>query len=207
MNEKVTMPGTPIGSSRTPSIPERLDLLDIIIQNLEILFNYVWEDLRFPATQLKVNPATSKPVFDYTNIGYLYDADSTETLFLIAQIPHAWKEGSGIRPHIHWQPSSTNTGNVVWQLEYKWTNVNDTEASEWTALTVTTASSGVVGKHQVVSFAEIDGTDKKVSSILVLKLSRIGGNASDTYTGDALLREFDIHYLVDSKGSLMEFIK
>ena len=39
------------------------------------------------------------------------------------------------------------------------------------------------------------------------RVSRIGGDALDTYGADAKLLEFDVHYLVDSLGSGGELIK
>jgi hypothetical protein len=36
---------------------------------------------------------------------------------------------------------------------------------------------------------------------------RIGGDGTDTYTGNALLKEFDIHYQIDEIGSKDEFTK
>jgi len=53
----------------------------------------------------------------------------------------------------------------------------------------------------------VDGADKTLSSIFTAKLTRVAGDASDTYTGDALLKEFDIHYQIDAMGSRQEFIK
>jgi len=203
----IPLPATPIGQTRTPSVPERLKLFDKIIENINDLFAERWEDLRFPATQLKVNPATNRPDFDFTEIRYLFDATSTETLYMIAQMPHGWKEGSNIRPHVHWQPTTTNTNNVLWRLEYKWTNINEVDTGIWISLDVLDASTGVVGTHQIASFGEIDGTNKRVSSILTMKLSRMGNEGSDNYTADTLLKEFDIHYLIDSNGSLEEYIK
>lgn len=67
--------------------------------------------------------------------------------------------------------------------------------------------SPLVDLAQITSFAEIDGTGKKASSMLVMKLSRIGGDGSDTYTGDALMVEFDVHYESDGHGTQSEFIK
>jgi len=201
------LPFTPIGKDRIPTIPERIKIIDNLIDNVKDLFTERWEDLRFPATQLKVNPVIDKPDFDYTNVGYLFDPATTETIFLIVQLPHGWKQGSNLRPHIHWQPTTTNNGNVLWRLEYKWTNYNEVEAGSWTTVDVIATSIGVVGTHQVISFAELNGTNKLISSILTIKLSRIGGDVSDTCTADALLKEFDIHYLVDSNGSVNEFIK
>jgi len=165
-----------------------------------------WEDLRFPATQLRQG-ALSKPDFDYTNVGLLFDPATTETIYAIAQMPHTWKLGSTIKPHIHWSPTSTDTGNVYWRLEYKWTNINATESGTWTTLNIQDAADGTVGKHQIIGLGDMDGTGKTLSSAITMKLSRIGGDTLDTYTDDARLLEFDIHYEIDAFGSDEEYVK
>ena len=166
-----------------------------------------WDDLRAPATAINPPGAASDPTFDATNIGWLFDAGSTEILLIIMQMPHSWKLGSEIRPHVHWEPTSTNTGNVYWRMEYKWTNTDDTEAGTYTTINMLDAGDGTAYKHQLASFDPISGTGKTLSSLLSIKLSRIGGDATDTYTGDALLKEFDIHYQVDGYGSRQELVK
>jgi len=167
----------------------------------------VWDDLRFPATQIMVNPVLPKPDFDETEVGYLMDPATTETLLIIAQMPHSWKLESAIVPHVHWMPTSTNTGAVLWRLEYKWVNINGTTPGAWSTVDVLASADGVVGKHFISRFPEISGAGKGMSSLLSMKLSRIGGNASDTYTADALLKEFDIHYEIDTIGSREEMVK
>lgn len=167
----------------------------------------VWDDLRFPATQLRVNPATLKPDFDFTEVGFLFDSGSTETLYIIAQIPHSWKVGSSIYPHIHWMPTNTDTGNVLWRMEYKWINIGADGSGAFTSIDTLDAADGTSYKHQIADLPAIDGTGKTISSILSIKLSRIGGDASDTYNADALLKEFDIHYEIDTIGSREEYVK
>lgn len=168
-------------------------------------FKLSWDDLRAPATTISIFGFGTDPDFNSTKIGYDFDPATTETLYIIFQMPHTWKEGTGIRPHLHWLPSNTNTGNVLWRIEYKWTNVGDTESGSFTTLDSLDAADGVAEKHQVASFAEIDGSGKTLSSVLSIQLSRIGGDASDTYNADALLKEFDIHYQIDRIGSDNEF--
>jgi len=48
---------------------------------------------------------------------------------------------------------------------------------------------------------------QSISSLIFWKLSRIGGDASDTYASDARLIEIDFHYIVDGLGSLEQFTK
>jgi hypothetical protein len=160
-----------------------------------------WEDLRFPATAINPPGAATAPTYDTTNIGYSFSASLTNVLGIIAQLPHSWKTGTSIYPHIHWMPTNTNTGDVLWRMEYKWTNIMDTDSGSWTTLDKLSAGGGTAYKHQMASFDVIDGTGKTISSIITIKLSRIGGDGSDTYNANALLKEFDIHYRQDGVGS------
>lgn len=167
----------------------------------------VWEDLRFPATAINPTGAPSPMTFDTTNIGFSAAASGTQVIAVVGQMPHAWKQGSSIVPHIHWSPTSTDTGSVLWRLEYKWTNINDTESGSFTTVDVLDPGDGTTLKHQLASFGSISGTGKTLSSALVMKISRIGGDASDTYADAALMREFDIHYEIDTIGSRSEYVK
>jgi len=177
-----------------------------IFEGTLVLHDTVWEDLRFPATAI-YPPGVSDPDFDATHIGWLFDAGGTEVLFFIAQIPHQWKVDSNLKAHVHWMPTNTNTGKVLWRLEYKWTNIDEVDAGSWTTLNVLDSGAGTAYTHQIAAFASIDGTGKEISSILTIKLSRIGGDATDTYNTDALLKEFDIHYEIDTLGSREEYSK
>jgi len=47
-----------------------------------------------------------------------------------------------------------------------------------------------------------------VSDMLICKLSRLGGDASDTYNNqNARFLEFDIHFEVDGLGTAQQFTK
>lgn len=167
-----------------------------------------WEDLRFPATAVNPAGAANPMGFDQTNIGFTSSASAIQSIAMIAQMPHSWKMGSAIIPHIHWQATTTNIGDVYWQMEYKWTNHGEVEAAGWELAPAAIGSTdGTIGRHLITSFGEIDGTGKTLSSILTIRISRVGNDALDTYTGLALLKEFDIHYQIDSFGSREEYIK
>lgn len=169
--------------------------------------NTVWEDLRFPATQIRVNPATLLPNWDDTELGFLFDAGTTETLQIIAQMPHAWKLGSSIYPHVHWMPTTTGAGNVLWRMEYKWVSIGATTPGSWSTVPLLDAADGVSLKHQIAGFGAVSGAGQTLSSIISIKLSRVGGDGTDTYGADALLKEFDIHYEIDTMGSREELVK
>jgi len=183
--------------------------------NGDVVYNDTfWEDLRFPSVSIKIG-ATKAPGFaQFKDDGsgstgvytYYYDDSSEEQQFLIAQLPHAYKEGTDIEPHVHWAPSDANSGNVVWGLEYTWQNIDGTFGNT-TAITVTDAADGTADKHQIADFATITGTSKTLSSILVCRIYRDATNASDTYASDAALLEVDIHYEIDAPGSDSEYTK
>lgn len=166
-----------------------------------------FEDLRFPATAINPQGAIAAMSFDTINIGFTASPIADQSIAIIAQMPHAWKLGSIIYPHIHWQPLTSNTGNIVWKIEYKWTNIGAVEDSSWSTQTVVVPVTGGVGKHLISSFAGIDGTNKELSSLLTIKIYRLGTDILDTCTSNVLLKEFDIHYEIDSFGSNEQYIK
>lgn len=166
-----------------------------------------WEDLRFPAGTL--NPPGGVSDADVEGSGVfigtlLFDAGGTEIAVGQAQLPHAKKLDTDMIAHVHWCPTSTGTGDVLWRLEYVIADIMGVFPTSYTVLDVVDAASGVANKHQIAEFAAIDTTGLGVSAMLCWKLSRIGGDALDTYGSDARLLEFDIHYLVDEVGSAEE---
>lgn len=162
-----------------------------------------WDDLKFPFTRTRVG-ALNKPDFDYTNLGLLFPQnDATEIVYIIGQMPHEYKEGSNIRPHIHWQQSAATA--VTWVMEYKWFNNNSAIPAAFTTISTNTGAFTYTSGNlaQISSFPEIDGTGKFLSSLLLIKIYR----NDNTTTGDVPAFEFDIHYEIDSNGSNGEFTK
>ena len=173
----------------------------------------VWDDLRVPAQNTKLNPSKSEPAFEEFADGlYVYKFDTTnaddESVHFIAQMPHSYKEGSDIYPHIHWAPDSTNTGNVRWQFEYVIANIDGTFAGSATSDTITEAADGVALKHQLAELATMDGTGLTISHIIICRLTRLStSDGLDTFTGNACFLEFDFHYEKDTLGSRKVLIK
>lgn len=124
----------------------------------------------------------------------------TESAHGSLELLHDYKEGSNIVPHVHWCPTSTNTGNVLWQLEYAWINRDGTIASS-TLTTVLAASAAVIGREQRVSFPAISGAGKTIGSRFVFTLYRDGSAGTDTYPDAAGVFDFGVHYEIDTIGS------
>lgn len=170
-----------------------------------------WDDLRVPMTNTKLNPSKSEPALEEIVTGVLAyafesDADSSERLNFIAQIPHNRKLGTDIECHLHWSPSTTNTGDCYWRFSYTVISIDGTFGAI-TNLRVADAGDGTALKHQFVSFGDIDGTDLGMSSVLIGNITRLGEAVADDFTGVAYGLEFDIHYQIDSPGSGQELVK
>jgi hypothetical protein len=182
------------------------------IADLINLHNPLWDDMRFPASAANPPGLASDPDYDTTNGGWLFDAVSTELLFFQAQMPHGWKEGTDIHPHVHWQKTTSAAGDVYWQLDYKKAPIAGVMDAAFTTLSTTSTVPGTpdndtADEHLISAFDWIDMGGNEISDMFVFKLSRIGGNGADTYGADVRLLEFDIHYQINSQGSGREFIK
>lgn len=163
----------------------------------------VWDDLRVPLTQGKLG-TLDKPDFDFTNVGYLFPQnDPTEIIYIILQMPHAWREGSTVVPHIHWRQTVGTA--VTWAMDYKWFNLDSAVPGAFTTLTTSSIvfpyTSGSLS--QISSFGDLSGSGFLISSLLLIKIYR----TDNTTTGDVLAWDFDIHYQLDMVGSRLQFIK
>lgn len=131
---------------------------------------------------------------------YYFEKDSNEELFFSAQLPHTWLEGTGIEAHIHYIRPTSDTGTVVWGLEYTWSNMGD-EFSETKTIYTIDGEMETAFKHIYSSFGFINGEGKKLSSMLICRIFRDAENPLDTYNDDAGLLEIDFHIRNNSLGS------
>lgn len=190
--------------------------IDAVTGNLRLLGKATaWEDLRVSASVAK--PGATAP--SYKTFGpsgnlqaLMFEAGHHDEVFFEVQLPHAWKQGSNIYPHVHWTPTDTTAGNVVWELEYSWANINGTFGAPSNMATDATAAGGTAWVHKLTQLksggnAYIDGTGKTFSSMIMCRLHRNSNSGSDTLNKDVALLEIDFHYEVDSFGSDEEYVK
>ena len=168
------------------------------------LLDTFWTDLVMPLTQTRQG-ANSLPTFSTTEIAYEFPQnDVTEILYFVVQLPHGYKEGTGVFPHVHWK--QTQNLAPVFKLDYKWFNVGAAVPAEFSTYVMDElALPYVSGSIQQINYNDepIAGTGKTISSILLCKLYR----DDNVYTGDALAYQFDIHYEIDGFGSATEYTK
>ncbi len=180
----------------------------------------VYEDIRVPVTSttrggskvpgfdlFKDNGSGSQGVFTYW-----FDSGSEEELYFTVQLPHDYKEGSDIFPHVHWTPKADGSAGtkVSWGLEYNWANREAVfgNTSIVYANTSSPNETPVKDKQYLTSFSTISGTGKTISSMLMCRIFRNAsgaGSSTDDYASDAGLLEIDFHYEKDKLGSDDEF--
>lgn len=194
-------------SDITRDIVARLQHIDHRLQRQEAQEKAnvaVYDDLVMPLVS-SMRGATFLPDYDYTNMGILFPQNNaTEIIYITVQMPHCWKEGTTVYPHLHFR--QTSSSKPVFKYAYSWTNIGAAISAFSAAQTLDAASvtytSGSI--HQIhYDNGGISGTGKTISSILNIKLYR----EDNVVTGDVLAYQFDIHYLKDSHGSRQEYIK
>ena len=167
-----------------------------------------WDDLRFPAQGIDLGGLSDPPNIQADTGLFLFDPIAVETIAILAQMPHAWLEESTIKPHVHWAKTSDAAGDVLWSLRYKWFNFGELQPAWSAPITATDVQAAdSTQKHMISTFGNISARDKNISSLFLCQLGRLATDGGDDYAADALLYEFDIHYIVDGRGSLNEFSK
>ena len=142
----------------------------------------------------------------------LFDAAGVEVVGLVVQLPHSYKEGTDLRPHVHWMKTTSASGAVLWQMRYKVIKIGDVADADFTTETASvvvdgTTDTNTANKHLITSFPVIPGAGIQISDMFCIELSRLGNDPADTYGADARLLEFDIHYQQDEPGSRQQFLK
>lgn len=174
-----------------------------------------WEDLRFPATAVDPPGAIGPPSYDVTTVGYSFSASAVNRLDIVAQMPHGWKRGSNIKPHIHWKPTTNVAGNVEWNLKYAWTNSLGRQPAFTSTNTLVwvrpnqifeDGTANILHREFITGLGNIvPPSGAKESSIIKFQISRLGSNTADDYAGLALYDEFDIHYYHEKSGTDPEY--
>lgn len=174
-----------------------------------------WDDARAPATTINPPGQASDPDREAATGLLLFAAGGTELIYLALQLSHGWAEGTNVKPHVHWTKTTSAGGDVLWRCEYDIAGPGDTFAGSWTLLADQTSTvsgtpdNDTAWEHLISTFGELDMSafSGDTSVQLLFKISRIGGDAADTYGADARLIEFDVHFQRDSYGSNEEFDK
>jgi len=134
-----------------------------------------------------------------------FTTGSTQELYFSVQMPHTWKKNSTIFPHVHWSPTNDLIGDVVWGLEYSWSNIGEIFPTT-NIIYITQTTSGTGYTHQMTPTFKSDTstgitkTNGNESSMLICRVFREPSNSGDTYTNSVAFHEIDMHYLIEKLG-------
>ena len=171
-----------------------------------VLGTPVYNDIIVSASNLKPGvgtPAFAEFIAPIWALKFLDNA--TNSVYGAFELPHSYKEGTALEVHVHWSPSSNDTGDCVWKFKSVVENMGSAGAfGALPDMTATQAGGGVPLAHQYASFGSIPGTDRKIGDIIAFELSRPTG---DAYTGGAFLHSIGVHYQSDTLGSRQMAVK
>jgi hypothetical protein len=192
--------------------------LTLLGQPSSPVFGAAWDDLRFPVTTLLLGAGNPPSLVVWRDDGAgsagvlaLEFSDEVtvneEQVWFVAQMPHTWREGTSVNPHIHWGLEDATDCNARFCMEYAIANVGDA----WPATTTTQCAdcpSGATATDQQVCGifpSTLAMTGYEISVLLSVRLYRNSGHANDTCVGkDALVHTADIHYEKARPGSRTE---
>jgi len=172
----------------------------------------IWDDMRFPASGFNPAGSTAPPTVDTSTGMLLFSGTADNIIGGIAQMPHSWKVGSTIRPHMHLRFPTASANNTRWSFGYDLANVDGNFVNAYGTYTaggtITVANPNNALKHAKASFSTIDMTGYTMSCCIMWRITRLAASdAADNDLANCALLEFDIHFEIDTVGSRQEFIK
>jgi hypothetical protein len=161
-----------------------------------------WDDIRFPTQSINLSGSSSPPSVDTGATDYpgslQFSTSVDNSVTITCQMPHRWKRGTGIKPHIHWCKPTASANDVAWRLTYRIIGNPDETPGAWSSPISGTNVAGThtaANNHVITSFGTIAMTDKEESAIVMFILTR--DVSEDSYGDYARLYEFDVHYESD----------
>lgn len=164
-----------------------------------------WKDIIVPAVNLRTG--STPPTFAaFINgiFGFRFNSGANDELHGAFEMQHDYSEGSDLDFHIHWSPTTTNTGNIIWGVEYTYAAIGNVFPASIT-VSQTIKAPGIANKHMLHDIVTIPGYGLKIGSITAYRVFRSG--TTDTFTGNAFLHSVGVHYEVNTLGSRTELTK
>lgn len=161
-----------------------------------------WNDVQF-AGSARATGNTPAALAEVNGTGiYQYRFTNGKELHFRGQLPHSYRQGAPLLPHVHWMAESSATYTGTWTMEYLWT-----QAAPGTALSAKQTLSGnfnaavTAWQSQVLTLGSMTH-DFKISALILCRLVLTLSSGSGVF-----LLDFDAHHENDALGSVMEFVK
>jgi len=174
----------------------------------------LWDDVRVSSSTVVNLPGLNEPQW----LPFLDDGGGSEgtvalwfdigwTTYFNIQLPHTWKLGTPIFPHVHWvTDAGAGPGDITWEME--WADAAPLTPFPPVTTVMPSNVDSVSGPyiHEIVGFpAPIFPT--AISHVIVGRLTRIPSLGGPDYGGLIALLEMDFHFQLDDMGSVSQFNK
>lgn len=176
-----------------------------------------YEDLRAPASTITIGTFGLGNSCDRGTDGtLLFATNEDQEAYVVMQLPHSYKFGSVIEPHVHWAKSTSAAGDVCWAVDWECKDIGETFSNSPATVDMEyVVDDDDTAYRHAYADAGADAFDPGCSGVSCICKFRIwrdvdGGSCAalgDDYAADAILYEFDIHYLSDTMGSRLELSK
>lgn len=187
-------------------------LITVPAQKTLVLSEPTYRD-EYPAMTIPASGAAAPDAVGHTIGGvartlYAFDGNATqEILSGSIEIPHDYMIGAPIEVHLHWRPSTTGTGTVIWYFDYEYSPANAAPIAQ----TTLQVEHNIATNKQYFHLLDTFGNMPQPSTPFSLG-GKIGFNirrtpTTDSYGGDALLEQVAIHVPCDTQGSRQIYIK
>ncbi len=138
---------------------------------------------------------------------YLLEFSDTDVLEAFANfhIPHAYKPGTMIYPHIHFATTSNGAGTVRWGVEYTFARRHDSTGQTAFPATQTiyinqaipANSANIHFVSEATQGAGISGANIEVDGMILTRVFRDPAHVDDTFVGSVWAITADMHIEVD----------
>jgi hypothetical protein len=125
---------------------------------------------------------------------------TTESLEWTTEIPHDYKEGTDLVVHVHWAPTTTDAGSVVWQCRHLATSPAGAVTSSTLLTGTAAAAGGTAWVEKRTDIGSISGSGLTIGRQINFTFFRDPTATGDDYGADACVLTVGFHYEVDTPG-------
>lgn len=163
-----------------------------------------WDDLTADLASGKVAGSNVPAWSQFRNGIYAYEFSATvlKEIWITFHVNHNYKDGTNVYPHIHWSPTTTDTGVVRWGFEYTVAKGHDQQAfpATQTVYVEHTVSSNKQYQHIISEVVDGDAFSAfEPDSLILMRIFRDGGHANDTFPAAVHAFTADIHFQGDGQ--------
>lgn len=174
--------------------------------------NYNWDDMQGAISSARVPTANAPTWEDITLDGFTTQAlafDTNDYIDLFVQTSHGVKLNEIIDNHIHWTITTDDAGD---EFQFQITGVGAGVGDSFQSIgTIKSGDILLAGnealKHNIIGIGDIPAINTTVSSIFIIRLTRIAPDDGTDTTRLIYVLFNDSHVKFDQSGSRQEYIK